>query len=83
MITSFKALVCLGEVRYGIKMNKADLARCEDQSQTADKFVLNLLEYLVTPTDCQDMTVYGHGKTPKKNMDPHMRKAIRSMYKCK
>lgn len=72
MITSFKALVCLGEVRYGIKMNKADPVRCEDQSQTADKFVLNLLEYLVTPTDCQDMTVYGHGKT-KKPMDPHGR----------
>lgn len=53
-------------------MNKADPARCEDQSQTADKFVLNLLEYLVTPTDRQDMTVYGHGKT-KKPMDPHGR----------
>ena len=63
MITSFAALVCLGEARYGIKMNNADLARCEEQSQTAEKFVLNLLEYLVTPADCQEMTVYGHGKT--------------------
>ncbi|XP_052097488.1 uncharacterized protein LOC127732489, partial [Mytilus californianus] len=70
------ALVCLGETRYGIKMKSADLARCEEQSQTAEKFVLNLLEYLVTKSDCQAMTVYGHGKN-KREMDPQMRKAIK------
>lgn len=78
MITSFAALACLVEVRYGIKMKKAVLARCEEQRQTAENIVLNLLEYLVTPTACQNMTVYGHGKN-KKPMDPHMSKAIRRM----
>ncbi|CAG2192108.1 unnamed protein product [Mytilus edulis] len=42
------ALVCLGETRFGIKMNAADLSRCEEHSQTTEKFVVNLLEYLVT-----------------------------------
>jgi len=73
----FEELVFLGDAKFGVKMNKDELSRCEEHSCTPEKLALNILEYLVTPEDCRDMTVYGCGK--RKPMDPAMRKAIRSM----
>lgn len=70
-------LVYLGDAIYGVQMKKMNLERCIKHSSTPEKLALNLLEFLVTKDDCQDMTVYGHGKM-KKEMSPNLRKAIKS-----
>ena len=70
-------LVFVGEARFGVKMKAKDLQRCVESSNSAEKLALNLLEFLVSKDDCQEMTMYGHGK--KKSMEPNLRRAI----KCK
>ena len=70
---STSGLVYLGDAMYGMQMKKANLERCIKHSSTPEKLALNLLEFLVTKEDCQDMTIYGHGKA-KKEMSPNFRK---------
>lgn len=48
-------------------------------STSAEKFALNLIEFLVTKEMCQNLTVYGHNG--KKALSPNIRKAFRSKYK--
>ena len=74
---STSGLVYLGDAIYGVQMKKTNLERCIKHSSTPEKLASNLLEFLVTKEDCQDMTVYyGHGKA-KKEMSPNLRKAIK------
>ena len=51
--------------------------RCIEHSSSPEKLALNLLEFLVSSEDCQDLTVYGQGET-KQSMAPNMRRAIKS-----
>jgi hypothetical protein len=69
--------VYLGEAKYGVQLRKEELNRCLEMRSTPEKLALNLLEFLVTKEDCQNMTVYGHGKL-KREMAKNLRRAIRS-----
>ena len=72
----FAELVYLGDARFGIKLWKNDLASCEENSISAKKFFLNLIEYLVSREDSNNLTGYGKGKVA---MEINLRRAIRSM----
>ena len=56
----FADLLFVGSATYGIKMTSTDLSCCEEAGKTSCKLALNLLQMLVTPEECTNMTVYGH-----------------------
>ena len=74
----FADLVFVGSATYGIKMTSCDLSRCKEAGLTSWKLALNLLQMLVSPRECQEITVYGHRN--KQALSDNIRRVIKSKY---
>ena len=62
-VKTISELVYLGDARYGVMVNKSGLQRARACSKTVKKYTLNLVELVLTFSECKDnMTVYGEGK---------------------
>ena len=73
-------LVYLGEARFGITVQKDNLHSARVTSKEGVKYALNLIEFIVTRTECQDkLTVSGEGRGTKP-MDFHKVEALKSMW---
>ncbi|XP_071947512.1 uncharacterized protein [Antedon mediterranea] len=75
---SLDDMTYLGNAKYGVKVERESLKRCEMFANNIEKLALSTLELVITKDQCYNkLTIYGHGKG-NIQMDEAKRKALQS-----